>query len=259
MAVAVSTTVQDVYPPRVQVSVTGLSVSDLVTVYRSALGVRTPVRAMTGVEATDTSLVKVDAEFPFGVPITYVADVDGAETSATPLTVDLPGGKAVLSDAITGVAAEVVVTAWPEKRRERRSTAYPVGGRTVVVSGQRGGATGSVEVYTETDSARESLDDLLASTTSGVLLLRGPDASAYGGVDTYLAVLADTEQRFSQDGTDERRRWVLEVVEVAAWAASFEARGFTYQDVADAYTGLTYADAAADYATYLAAIQGDYS
>jgi hypothetical protein len=36
-------------------------------------------------------------------------------------------------------------------------------------------------------------------------------------------------------------------------------RGYTLQDVADAYTGLTLADLAGDYATLLLLAQGDFS
>lgn len=260
MAVAITADEQDSWPPRVLVSVTGLTIGDVVTIYRRTPdGEFTAVRGAVDVEVADTSLVRVDAELPFGTTLSYVAIVNDTDRyDSSTLNVTLTGGKAALSDAITGDAAEVVITAWPEKRYERSASTFRVGGRNVVVLGRRPGFTGTIEISIETDAARQNVNDLLEGATAGTLQLRQP--GPYGGVDSYIVVVADTEMRWSQDGTDERRRWALDVLEVEPWAADIEAAGYTLQDIADAYdTPLTLDDLSGDYATLLDIAQGEFT
>lgn len=258
MPVAITAVQQDAYPPRVLVSVTGLTIGDVVTIFRSVGGQRVAVRAAEDVTMADSSLVRADAELPFGVPVTYVARVnDTTDHSTSATTYTLPGGKVAVSDAVTGQAAEVVITAWPTKRRERVSSAFVVGGRNVVVSGALAPAETEVELFTEAESTRATLAALFESATSGTVQFR--QAGGYTDVDGYYAVTSVGVERWSQDGSDERRRWLLVATEVEPWPAALEARGFTYADVAAAYTGLTYANLAADFATYLAVAQGDYA
>lgn len=250
MAVAITADVRDTYPPHVLVAVTGLTASDVVTLYRVVAGERTAIRGSTDVTIVDTSLVRVDAEFPFALPVRWLAVVNGSDEYLTdPETVELPGGKVALSDALTGASAEVVIWSHPEKRVEREASTFPVGGRTVAVLGQMAGASYSFEVMTETDSARANLDRLLRGATAGTVLVRQP--GGYGDVDAYVAVLAATRRRVSQSGLDQRRVHALDVVEVEPWAASQEARGYTYADLAALFDGLTYADLEASYSTYL--------
>jgi hypothetical protein len=85
---------------------------------------------------------------------------------------------------------------------------------------------------------------VLASATEGVVMIRKQTTMA--GVDGYLVVLADTEDR---TWYDELRRWTLDTVETEAWPTILEARGFTLQDIADNYTSLQ--DLAADFTTLL--------
>lgn len=257
MAVALTATEQAVYPPRVLLSLTGLTITDEVELFRQVAGERTPVRA-GAVTATDPSVLRTDAELPFGVPVTYIAVVNGAtEYSDGPDTYTLPGGKVALSDAISGTAAEVVITAWPEKAIERVSTVFQVGGRNVVVAGARGMFLSEVELYTETTSSRDNLEALLDAATSATIQVR--QGGGYDGVDCYVSVTTDTERRFSQDGSDPRRLWALRVAEVEGWAADLEARGYTLDDIATVYTGLTLADLAGDYTTLLDVAEADWS
>lgn len=254
----------DVWPPRVLIVATGLSAGHTVTIYRSVAGVRTVVRGADAVTTTDVSLVRTDAEQPFGVQLTYILNVDGVDVDSALITVELPPGDVVaFSDAITGQAASLRVVAWPERVRTRQSSTFQVGGRNIVVAGQRGGFSGSMDVYTDTTSSAASFEDLLDNATSATILIRAPrhvdPTKSYDRFDAYVSVLADTEKRWSQDGSDPQRMWSLDVVEVDPWSASLTTRGFTYQDVADAYVGLTYADLAHDYPSYLAMAQGDFS
>ena len=256
-AASFTATEQAVYPPRVLLSLTDLTIGDAVQLYRQVSGARTEVRAASSAAVTDPSFLRVDAEVPFGVPVTYVAVVNGVEYSTGATTYTLPGGKVALSDAVTGLSAEVTILAWPERQWQPRSTTFGVGGRNVVVSGPRGQYTGTVELYVEATSSLENLYALLDGATQGIIQVRQP--GGYDGVDAYWVVVSIPERRFSQDGTDERRVIALDVVEVEPWAESLEALGYTYEDLEVAYTGLTYGDLAGDYATYLALAQADLS
>jgi hypothetical protein len=236
----------DVYPPRVTLSVTPIAVGDIVTISRAVAGVRTAVRGASAVVSTNTAALAFDAELPFGVPITWYAAANGVDiASAGPTTYTLTGGKVALSDAISGQSAEVVITAWPDKATDRPGSTFAVGGRTVAVLGDRGMFTGQVSVLTETDTARENLAALLAEATDGVLQVR--QAGGYGGVDCYAAVLSDTESRWSQDGSDQRRIWTLQLAEVEGWAPELDTLAFTFADFDAAYAGLTFAQLTLDF------------
>jgi hypothetical protein len=256
-------TEQDVWPTRVLLTAGNLEAitdnPDVLTIYRQdASGERTLVRGIEDVTADDVNVVRVDAELPFGVPITYVLSLNDGEEEYTdgPMTVELVGGKIAITDAITGEAAEVVIHTWPQKVRARQGSVYAVGGRNVAVSGPRGGFSSVVEIVTETDSARENFDSLLQNATSGVLQLRRSVSNT--AIDCYFYVTQDTENRFSADGSDERRFWDLDIVETEPWASTLEASGFTLQDIADAYTGQTLADLSSDFSTLLDIAQGDF-
>lgn len=248
---------QDIWPPRMLVSATGLGIGDAVTIYRTVGSTRTALRGATEVTADDPALVVVDAELPFGTPIAYTLAVDEVDVASTATAAHtLVGGKVAITDAIEGTAAEVVVTAWPTKRRERQASTYRVGERTVVVSGPLGSATSDIEILTETDTARTNLESLLEDATGGIVQIR--QVGGYGGVDAYLATLGVVEARMSQDGTDQRRLITLAVAEVEAWPDTYTARGYTLADIATAYTGLSLADLAGDYSSLLAVAQHDW-
>jgi hypothetical protein len=248
---------QDAYPPRALVTVTGLTVGDQVAIYRDVDGQRTLIRAGSTDSAIDVAFIRLDAELPFGVPVSYVAVVEDMEIASAPVTYTLPGGKVALSDALSGDAAEVVIWAWPEKTYDRQGSVLVAGGRNVGVVQEVGQFQSELELFTDTDQARESLVALFHSATDGILQLRAPSVVIYPGVDCFLCVMSFAERRFSQDGSDPRRLWRVTVAEVDGWAPTFEAIGFTYADLEAAYAGLTYANLAADYTTYLALAQAD--
>ena len=246
----------DAWPPRAAVSVTGLATGSTVSLYRSVSGTRTLVRGAREVTMANTALVRVDAELPFGVPVRYVAVINGVtEVTSDATTYTLTGGKVAVTDAITGLAAQVVVVSWPTKENRRVSSSFVAGGRNVVVSGPRPGFEATIEILTETDSAREQFAALLAGATGNTLQIR--QQGGYGGVDCYVSVVSDTERRYSGDGSDQRRFWELDVVETDPWPDTFEDRSaWTYDQLAVVYASLKYSDIAADYATYLALAQG---
>ncbi len=257
---AIAVTELDLFPPRVLVSVTSLTPGDDVTVYRVVAGERTAVRNGALTSATDPSFVVTDGEIPFGVPVSYVAVVNSAaEYSTASDTYTLAGGKPALSDAITGEASEFVIVAWDEKAYEKQATVFKVGGRNVVVSGPLGQFEGTMEIFFEAWSSSEAFRTLISTATEGVLQLRRPNAD-YDGIDSYVAVLGVRERRFSQDGSDGRRTWVVEMAETETWSDGLAASAFTYQDVADFYgTTGTYSDLASDHATYLGVALADWT
>lgn len=255
---AITAVEQDDYPPRVLVSVTGLTIGDAIELYRVVGGERTLVRAGSDDAVPDTSFLRTDAELPFGVPVSYVAVVnETTEYATSSTTYVLPGGKVAMSDAITGTAAEVIIMAWDAREYDRQATVYKVGGRNVVVSADLGMFEADIDIYVDTTSATESVLSLLRVATEGVIQIRQP--GGYDGIDCYVSVLRAAERRHSQDGSDQRRYWTLAVAEVEGWAPALEAQGTTLQDIADAYTGLTLDDLSDDYATLLAIAQAEFS
>lgn len=252
-------TVQTVYPNRVLISVTGLTVGQLVSVSRIPAGstTRTAVRGADAITVTTGTLVLVDAEAPFGVLLTYYLTVDQVDTSSVTVTLSLT--KAALSDAISGNSAEVVVLAWPEKRIERTSSVFAVGGRNIVVSGQAGGFSGTIDLFVETDDTKNNVLDLLRDATSGIVQLRSDQSATSDGFDCYIVAQSWVEQRYSQDGTDERRIISMDVVSTTAWGPTLESSTFTLADIALAYPASVLRDIADDYATLLDLALGDFS
>lgn len=258
-APTVAVTEFDLFPPRNAVAIEGLTPGDDVEVYRVVEGQRQLMRDGTHPAITDPSLVVIDGEMPFGKSVVYLALVNSsAEYETAADTYTLPGGKPILSDAVTGESSQFAITSWPSKQYERQASVFKVGGRNVVVSGEVGQFEGRMEIFFEAFSSTEAFLSLLENATEGILQLRAPVAT-YKGVDCWLVVLSASEDRFSQDGTDERRTWVLEVAETDPWSSGFVARSFTYADVTTFYTGLTYADLAGDHARYVDILLADFS
>ncbi len=251
----------NLYPPRTQIAISGLTLGDDVQVFRSVSGTRTLVRGGTLSGATDPAFVVVDAEIPFDIPVSYAVVVNNSATYTSPVvTYDLGSPKTILSDAINGVASEFVIVAWDEKAYDRQASVFKVGGRNVVVTGELGQFEATMEVFFEAYSSVEAFKELLRQATEGVLQLRSAEAK-YEGIDCYLAILSIRERRFSQDGSDPRRTFVLEVAEVESWSPGLVSKAFTYQDIKDFYASAsgTYATLKSDKATYLAVRTADWS
>lgn len=258
MAVAINVTTQDSYPPRNLISVTGLTLTDAIQIYRVVGGERTAVRGASSDSVTDPSFIRVDAEFPFGVPVTYVAVVNSStEYSAGPVTYSLDGGKPVFTDAITGNAAEVWIKAWDQKSWSRKASVFKVGNRNVVVSsGSLGMYEAAIELYVLAGSSAANFFETITDPTEGIVQIR----NASGRINDYVAVLSCNEIRFEQNEADEQRLFVINVAQVEPWASVLEARAFTLQDIADYYgVSGTLADIDSDFTTLLTIALGDFS
>jgi hypothetical protein len=230
---------QSVFPPRNLLTTTGLLADNIaaVTLYRQVGTTLTPVRAATDVSVAGLdALLRIDAEQPLGVELDYLAvltDVNGLHWNiySSPITSTVASD--VISDAVRGIGAAVVIQSWPSKKRSRESTVFNVGGRIVAVSKPRSGAQATVTVRTLTEADGDALQAVLAAATEGVLLIRKQVTMA--GVDNHLAVVSDTEDRTWYDGL---RYWQLETYETEPWPDVLEAAGFTLQDIADNYSSL---------------------
>jgi hypothetical protein len=259
------TELTEAWPSRVRILASGLAEGQVVTVSRTTPSstARTIVRGAELVEVDDSNLILNDLEQPYGTLLTYYltigGELDGVDNDTATITTTLEGGKVALTDAISGDAAEVVVLGWPSKRRERQSSVFAIGGRNIVVSGQRSGWSGTIELFTETDESKASVLEILDSATSGILQIR--QSGTYDGVDSYFSVLVDEEQRYSQDGSDERRIISLDSVETTAWASALPSADlFDLDDIATVYFGLTLDDLEDDYpGTLLDIALGDFS
>ncbi|MFJ6729985.1 hypothetical protein ACIQPQ_34310 [Streptomyces sp. NPDC091281] len=248
---------QSVFPPRNQVSATGLEADNIVTVslLRQVGNALTPVRAATDVDVTGTDvLLRVDAEQPFGVAHEYLAvltDVSGRQWSVYSSTLSSTVDSDVISDAIRGVGAPVKIETPLEKARDRDATQFNVGGRIVVLGRPRSAPSMTVTVRTETDEAGDALNDVLDNLTEGVLLLR--KQTSLPRLDGTYALLSDTE---APNWYDEYRWFTIETVKTEAWPDSMEAAGFTLQDIADNYSNLQ--DLADDFTTLLLIALNDF-
>ncbi|MET7479529.1 hypothetical protein ABZT17_34920 [Streptomyces sp. NPDC005648] len=235
----INATAQSVFPPRNLVSATGLTGDDIVTatLYRQVGTDLTAVRAASGIDVTgQSSLLRVDAEQPFGVSLNYVAiltDVNGTQWTvfSGPITSTVTSD--VISDAIRGVGAAVFIEEWADKKRTRDATQFNVGGRIIVVGKKRSAPQATVTVSTDTDDAGDDLQDVLDNATEGTIMIR--KQVTLSGVDGHLALLDDDERR---TWTIPFRMWDLDTVEVEAWPDVLEAAGFTLQDIADNFSTL---------------------
>lgn len=258
-----SAVVQNVFPPRVLVSLVGLVADSIetVTIYRIVGTTRTELRGAIDLDTTGVdAVVRVDGETPFGIEIQYVAvmvDISGQvfEVYSPLLTVDVAADY-VISDAINALGVKVVVETWPDRKRTRESTTFNVNGRLVAVSKPRSSPTATVSVRTDTESDRDSLNDVLDAATSGVVLIRNNVGAT--GFDSYLAITDDTENR---QWWGPRTWFALETAEVDPWAPSLEARGFTLGDIATTYEGGVLSDISDDFngQTLLAIAQAEFT
>ena len=249
----INASAQSVFPPRNLVSATGLTGDDIVTatLYRQVGTVLTPVRAASGINVTgQATLLRVDAEQPFGVSLNYAAvltDVNGAQWTvySGPITSTVTSD--VISDAIRGVGAAVKVEAPLGWKRDRNATQFNINGRVVVVGKPRSSRSGTIVARTETDEDGDALNDVLDNATEGILLVR--KQTSLERLDGTYALIDDSED---PNWYDEFRWFQLNVVKSDDWPDVMEAAGFTLQDIANNFS--TLADIAAFFTTNLLAI-----
>lgn len=253
----INATAQSVFPPRNLVSATGLTGDNIVTatLYRQVGTDLTAVRAASGIDVTgQSSLLRVDAEQPFGIALTYAAvltDVNGAQWTVYSAPITSTVAADVISDAIRGVGAAVKVESPLEKKRDRDAAQFNVGGRIVVVGRPRSAPSSSITVRTETDEDGDALNEVLDGATEGVILVR--KQTSLPRLDGSYALLGDNE---APTWYDEFRWFTLDVVKADDWPDTMEAAGFVLQDIANNYS--TLADISTAFATLLAIALQDF-
>jgi hypothetical protein len=237
---SISVSAQSVFPPRNLVSATGLTGDDIVTVslLRQAGSDLESVRAGSSVDVTgQASFLRVDAEQPFGISLTYSAvltDVNGTQWTITASPITSTVTSDVISDAIRGVGAAVKIESPLEWKRERDATQFNVNGRIVVVGKPRSTRSGTITVRTETDDDGDALNELLDSATEGTILVRKQVSLAR--LDGTYALIDDTE---SPNWYDTYRWFALNLAKADDWPAVMEAAGFTLQDIANNFSILS--------------------
>ncbi|MEV7394352.1 hypothetical protein [Streptomyces sp. NPDC091215] len=223
---------QSVFPPRNLVSATGLTGDDIVTatLYRQVGTDLTAVRAASSINVTgQASLLRVDAEQPFGVSLNYAAvliDLYGNQWTvySGPITSTVTSD--VISDAIRGVGAAVNIEAPLGWKRDRDATQFNINGRIVVQGRPRSARSGTVTVRTESDDDGDALNELLDNATEGTILLR--KQTSLTRLDGTYALLDDQED---PNWWDEFRWFQLNVVKSDDWPDAMEAAGFTLADI----------------------------
>ncbi|HEY9372875.1 hypothetical protein [Streptomyces sp.] len=254
---AISATAQTVFPPRTLVSVTGMLAEDITsaTIYRQSGTDRTAVRAASAVDVTgQTALLRVDAQQPFDVAVTYVAqliDSAGNTWEVTSGSITSTVSSDVISDAIRGIGAAVKIESPLGWKRDRDASQFNVGGRIIVVGKPRSTRSGTFTVRTETDEDGDALNEVLDGATEGVILVR--KQTSLSRLDGTYALLDDNED---PNWFDEYSWFQLNVVQADDWPDTLEAAGFTLQDIADNYTTLK--DLSDAFATLLAVALFDF-
>lgn len=236
----VNASAQSVFPPRNLVSATGLTGDDIVTatLYRQVDTTLTPVRAASNIDVTgQATLLRVDAEQPFGVSLNYAAvltDVNGTQWTVYSGPITSTVSSDVISDAIRGVGAAVKIEAPLGWKRDRATTQFNVNGRIIVQGKPRSSRSGTITARTESDADGDALNELLDNATEGVFLVR--KQTSLPRLDGTYALLDDSED---PNWYDTYTWFGLNVVKSDDWPDVMEAAGFTLQDIANNFSILS--------------------
>jgi hypothetical protein len=236
----VTATAQSVFPPRNLVSATGLTGDNIVTatLYRQVGTDLTPVRAASNINVTgQATLLRVDAEQPFGVSMNYAAiliDVAGNQWTVYSGPITSTVNSDVISDAVRGVGAAVKVEAPLGWKRDRDASQFNINGRIVVVGKPRSARSGTITARTETDGDGDALNDVLDNATEGIILVR--KQTSLVRLDGTYALIDDQED---PNWYDAYRWFAMNVVKADDWPDVMEAAGFTLQDIANNFSTLS--------------------
>jgi hypothetical protein len=238
-----------------------LDTGDDLTLYRVVGGQQSLVRGPGGWVQNFTlisdELTYEDYEAPLGVPVYYrretydttTGDLSGTgSTSAVTLTVPDPSDCWIKDVLQPQRNLRLRASVAPDWTRPIEQTEYRVRGRrnSVILSDVRGGLTGTLKVWTESDDDRASLH--FALDTGNVLLFQF--LPGLGLDDLYASVGQADEPRFVPYGGEPLRQWALPLTESDAPIGGVGGTaGWTVQDVATTWGTVT--DLSAAYATVL--------
>jgi hypothetical protein len=236
--------------PRVGVTITGLGVGDsVVSVWRSADGLREPVRGARRVSLVDSTYL-IDYDAPLGRPITYEVEVISGPTgsdrvTSSSVTVNSDTGwimDPLIPQSAVPISGKKLPTGEPmfaaaamqKLDYAMDSQVFKILGsdRPMALFGQRAAAAG-VDLSMITDAAEQNtrLRSLFAS--SGVLLVRLPASWADFIPGAWFALVASvSEQPAGAPNGDPLTAWSLSGDTVAAPTLKVLTATFTYGDVA---------------------------
>ena len=235
--------------PRAGVTITGLGVGDsVVSVWRSADGLREPVRGARRVTLVDSDYL-IDYDAPLGRPVSYEVEVISGPTGADRVTsssVTVSSDSAWIMDPLVPQSAVPItrrltstgeptfaVEAMNKLDYAMNSQVFNILGsdKPMALFGQRAAATG-VDLSMITDAAEQNtrLRSLFAS--SGVLLVRLPASWADFVPGAWFALVASvSEQPVGASNGDPVTVWSLSGDTVAAPVLKVLTATFSYGDV----------------------------
>lgn len=237
-----------------------LTTGDTMTLYRISGGTQSLVRGADGwiqdMPVTSAQFTVEDYEAPLETPFSYRADL--TESNGAPrgnrtspiatITVPDPSDCWIKDPLQPERNVLLRASVAPDWSRPIEQTEYRVRNRrnSVILSDVRGGLTGTVQVWTMSDTEREALH--FALDTGDTLLLQFPPDVGIG--DAYYAVGDVSENRWSPVGSEPRRIWSLALTQVDAPIGGVSGTaGWTVQDVLSTWD--TVMDVLGAYATVI--------
>ena len=255
--------------PAVQLTITGLGIGDsVVSVWRTADGVRSPVRGARRARMNDADIV-TDYDVPLGRPVTYEVEVisgpsGASRTSSGPVVIDSdsawvmdpldPSTAVPIARTLTDVGVSFEVSAMAEFEYAANFSSIQVMGadRPMVLSGPRQAASG-INLKLISDMAQQNTNLRNLFMSGGPLLLRVPAGwtSVVEGT-CFVSVPSVSELPVGAPHGEPLTLWELVGSTVAAPVLKVLTATFTYGDVAILFS--TYQqkqDALGSGATYL--------
>lgn len=186
----------------------------------------------------------LDREAPLGIPFTYRLDITrgAASETLTSAVVSIDGtAGCFLSDPYSGKVVPINLQSWPERLSPARYEVLEILARPdpVVLSDVHTWPVGDWTLITLTDAELSALFDVL--TSSGIVQLRTQPTSSIRSV--YAAVGDIKEDRFTGQGSDQRRLTGVSIQEIAPIPAAARDTASTLQALST--LGATLTDLAA--------------
>lgn len=234
MTVAIGATVFGATPdrPTVELSVTGLTVGDVVNITRQASG-EPPyrVRGAVDVVATSSTVIVLDTAPSLGRVLTYSVTVGGVFKASANVTVSTFTGNHLLTDVATGEGVPVQIIADTDSRTQaaRYNALQPVGAAfPVVLYDTRSPDQGVLPVYTPDRATTLALRDLLAAGRPLVSRHRN-DTCDIASIE-YVYPLDVSRDRFTRNGA---RMWAFPFIAIDVPDPKNAVVLVTLQDIAD--------------------------
>lgn len=188
------------------------------TVYRTTTAGTVVVAGIDSVAAPNAILVGVDNQAPLGVDLTYTAVTtapDGTTVTSAAATITLPASTiGTWCNSLTDPARSIrlIVVDYPKWTRPTRTNLLEIAERTnpLPVHRGRGGESGTLTVYVDTNARQAAVDNLV--TSDDTWLIQSP--AAHNEPDRYVTVGDTGAERISRLGAIPHRTYPLPLVVV---------------------------------------------